>query len=465
MRFNAVSLRSPIWGSAAFILGVAVVLLLTTVSLARNPLFAVAAVILLCVIIWPSTGFALAMAVESLRLVPLLMGVSSTTLSLAVTASLVVGAASRAARQPLDVHRFLKVAGITALIVGPGLLIGLFEHHPLHVLSTVNLLIAPFVGYACTRNSGPEIHRNLMRFVIVLLAANAVASVWEVTAGVGGLVAEGLAYGTTVRQIDGVLRAPGLTSTSAIAGLFAAAVLMWLIVGLRSENARVGYLWSALGIASGATVLVLSTSRSGMILVAVMALAMVIISGPRPGIAVTNRVRRMTNSIRVLMVFGVFAIPIALVQYGAGSSDSLFDRMEVWNSLLKDNLTIFGMGAGSVGASSYSAYNKSGGVFVDNSWLSVLLQYGIVGGLAACAMLVATILRLLKRRRVALHYSGAAVVILSVVLAIAMTAVFVEVLDYVAVMLIVGCILSQHTSTPSTSTPSRRESRAATVLR
>lgn len=433
----------------------ALVVLLAAASLAQSPVYALAAIALVCIAVWPSMGIALAMAVESLKLVALLMGVSSTSLSSAVTAALVVGAASRALKGPLDVHRLLKALGVMALIVGPGLLIGLAKYHPMHVLSAVNLLIAPFAGYACTRNSGVSSHRNLLKFFIVLLTANAMASVWEVTAGVGGLVAEGLSYGTTVRQIDGVLRAPGLTSTSAIAGLFAAAVLMWLIVGLRSPNARIGFPWTVIGVASGSTVLVLSTSRSGMILVVIMALAMVMIGGHRSSMPTTLRARRITNFIRLLTILGVFAIPTALIQYGASSSDSLFDRMIVWGSLLDGNLTIFGMGAGSVGASSYSAYNKSGGVFVDNSWLSVLLQYGMAGAAVAIIVLVAAVLSLFKYKRFAAGNSDDAITLVSVIFAIAVTSVFVEVLDYVAVMLIVGCILSQNKITVAVEPPVR----------
>jgi hypothetical protein len=436
-------MRFLLRGDAEFVVGMAVVALAAGLSLAFGPTYALAGVALFLIVMWPSTGIAVAICIESCKLVPTLLGLSSANLSLVATAALMAAAASRTARFPLNGRRFLVVSGLLVAIAGPGLLIGFAQSAPLHMVSTLNLLVAPFAAFAAARYCSPRTHRHMLRFAILLLTANAAACAWQVSTGVGGLVAQGLNYGTTVRQIDGVLRTPGLTMTSATAGLFAGAVLMWLIVGLRNPAARVGRLWTALGIASGATVLVLSTSRSGAILAVVTALTVAIVWLPSATLE-TGRPRNAVFAGRTLIVLGVLAIPVALTQYGANSSDSLFDRTVVWEGLLSGNVSMFGIGAGSVGASSYSEYNPRGGVFVDNSWLSLLLQYGLVGAIGTMLLLVVSLVRLAKISKWAPRESGASAAVVAVLVAISVTALFVEILDYAIVMMIVGCILSHN---------------------
>lgn len=430
-------------GDAGFVLSMAGVVLAAGLSLALGPIYALAGIALFVVVKWPSMGLAIAIGVESCKLVPTLLGISSTNLSFAATAALTVAALSRTARFPLNGRRALVAAGLFVVLAGPGLLIGLSQSAPMHMVSTLNLLMAPFAAFAAARYSSPRAQRHLLRFVILLLTANAVACAWQVSTGVGGLVAQGLTYGSTVRQIDGVLRTPGLTMTSAIAGLFAGAVLMWLIIGLRNPAARVGRLWTALGIASGSTVLILSTSRSGAILAVVTALTIAMAWLPS-ATAGTGKSRKAVSAGRALIFVGVLALPLALTQYGASSSDSLFDRVLVWEGLLQGNVSMLGIGAGSVGASSYSAYNPTGGVFVDNSWLSLLLQYGILGSIGALILLIVSLVRLAKLSKWAPSESGKTAAALAIFVALSVTAIFVEVLDYVIVTTIMGCVLSQN---------------------
>ncbi|TDL37399.1 hypothetical protein [Arthrobacter nitrophenolicus] len=313
---------------------------------------------------------------------------------------------------------------------------------PMHLVSAVNLLLAPLTAALASRQGSVKESRFLLKFAVLLTSANAVACVWQLRTGVDGLVAAGLSYGSTVRQIDGVLRTPGLTLSSATAGLFAGAVLLCLLAGFRVPYIRLGNLWTTTGVAAGSVVLISSTSRSGVILVVIMALGVTTLFAGHRRMQLADKQKQGIFK-RALIIVGMFALPFALAQYGASSTDSLFERFLVWQRLLDGNLTAFGMGAGSVGASSYSAYNPRGGVFVDNSWLSFLMQYGLVGLLLALATLTAVLRRLHRRSVLDGVKTGQAIACSATLLALSVTALFVEIFDYVVVMTLLGSLMSQ----------------------
>lgn len=428
-------------GQALVFLAMAAAAFATGLSLAYGPTYAVGLLVLVGVILWPSIGLALAIGIESCKLLLILAGVSSTSLAMLVTVSLLTAALSRTLRDGFGPKRLMPFLGLGVISVGPGLLIGISQFAPLHMVSTINLLLTPFAAYFASQGASATSNKRLLKFVILLLAANAIACIWQLSTGVAGLVAAGLDYGSTVRQIDGILRTPGLTTSSATAGLFAGAALSWLAVGLRMPFLRVGWFWTGLGVVAGGVVLIYSTSRSGALLVALAALGVIIFWSRA---ARTERARSKMSVVGNSMIsIGILAIPIVLAQYGTTSADSFFERILVWQGLLEGNIKAFGIGAGSVGASSYSAHNANGGVFVDNSWLSYLIQYGVVGFLVLFLTFVAlfSLVRRIANSRQDVIGKGA--VVGAMLFSYFTTALFVELFDYVIAMTILGCVLGQ----------------------
>jgi hypothetical protein len=228
----------------------------------------------------------------------------------------------------------------------------------------------------------------LLKLATVVLSLSAVAVVVESIIGTSGLVNAGLEYGSSVRNFSGgALRAPGLFYTNYELGAFASvltalAITWWPIV----ETGKSATIWRMLAIAAGILCLFGSIYRTGMIVVLVAVLIWILVS-------------TTIGMLRKVLAAGVLVGGILAIQaLGFDSSSSTIERFSIWDRVLSAYpATILGYGVGSSGAASGSRFAVER-VITDNFFISVLIQYGIIGLVILIVFLAATVVLLFKSR-------------------------------------------------------------------
>jgi len=403
-----------------------------------RPMYAVGAVVAIFVVIKPWFGLMGALALESTKLIPVMTGVPSSTVTMMAGALIYISLYSVLIQGRSRFLPLFQIIGALIIIFGTGIVSEIVTTNLLHVSSTLNLLLAPVAAALVSRGMGKGAHRLLLRFVVLILLVNALACIWEIHAGTPELVASGLKYGSVIREIGGVLRSPGLMLTNADAGVFAGAGMLWLLVGWRIKSIRFSLIWLVVGLSAGAVVLVLSTSRSGVILFVVGAVVNVL--------AIWRghvKHSRHGKFVSLIVVALVLVLPVLFLQNGATSADSLFKRFSAWSGLIKGQISFFGLGGGTVGGSSFSQWNSGSSIFVDNSWVSILLQYGLLGLVSVLVILRISVRRLfLSLQRGTSTESRLQVAgILAVVIGMAVTGFVTEILDYFLAMVMLGAAI------------------------
>ncbi|WP_204343015.1 hypothetical protein [Micromonospora terminaliae] len=253
-------------------------------------------------------------------------------------------------------------------------LIGFAQHGVAQTLVGVRLTVLPvlLLVVLCSLTR-PQV-LSLMTVLAWLMVANALASIGELMVGPARLVQWGFEENTAVRYIGDTFRVPGLTSFNAELGILAGAYLLGYVALWLTPGARPGRrTWHA-GALAAVICLALSTSRSGAVLVAGGVLAAVVLN--RSGGAAGRRRARIVG----LAVVAVLAA--GFVAVGATGAHSLFERFDVWARLLGDDVPLWGLGLGGVGAATTSRVTTGPQVFVDNYFVSVALQFGPVLGVA-----------------------------------------------------------------------------------
>jgi hypothetical protein len=286
-------------------------------------------------------------------------------------------------------RRQLAVALPAVAAFGVWVLVGVAHHGLAQTAAGARITALPVillvVASRCTA-------RHLDRLITVtawLVIANGVAAVVEYAIGPARLIAYGFEEGRAVRLIGDTFRAPGLTEVNAELGLLAGSYLLgyaalWLVRDLRPHRLP----WH---VAAGAAAvcLGLSTSRSGALLLAAGLVAAVVLN--RGGGAAARRRAGLAGIAVVVLVVGGFAA------VGATGSASLFERFTVWGRLIGADAPWYGLGVGGVGAATYSRAASTPQVFVDNYFVSVVLQFGYVVPIVLAGLIVWGLFRLSRR--------------------------------------------------------------------
>ncbi|WP_449372214.1 hypothetical protein [Arthrobacter psychrolactophilus] len=395
--------------------------------------------VVLVVSVVPSISLMGALVIQGTRLYPVSAGITPGVLTLAIGCLLLVGTVSRIVRIQSGKFDWLVVTllSLTSIVI-PGFVIQAFNSSLFHLIATANMVLIPFMAGIVVFGAGRRSNFLVIVFTSVTMIVNAVVSIWQARVGTQGLVDSGLQYGTVVRQIDGVLRSPGLMLSNAELGLFAGAVLLMAVLLWPVAVGKLSRFMFVATIISAIMALVLSTSRSGLILFIAGVSAKILFSMVRN--RRNNTERRSISAVgKVSIVCLPPVIVYSFIKYGADSSFSLIERFSVWGSLLENRLSLFGTGAGSVGGSSYSNFNPNIPVFVDNAWLSLLIQYGIYGTVVFILVLFLWLFRIYRARDSSRNESKLARENLgSIIFAVLVCGFFTEILDYGLTMTVLG---------------------------
>jgi hypothetical protein len=333
-------------------------------------------------------------------------------------------------------------------VLGIWSLIGIGHHGLAQTVAGARLTLLPLILLVVALGFSARELDRLITVTAWLVIANGVAAVVEYIIGPGQLVAWGFEEGRAVRLIGDTFRAPGLTEVNAELGLLAGAFLLgyaalWLVRPLRPRN----LIWH---VAAGAAAvsLALSTSRSGALLLAGgLVTAVVLNRGGGP--AARKRARIMGGAIVVLLVAGFAAV-------GATGMSSLLQRFEVWGALIEDGEPWLGVGVGGAGAATFSRAASSPEVFVDNYFVSVVLQYGFPIATVVAGLLVWGLYRL--SRKSAEH--GRYAVHLALLAGLACGSLMIELWEYTLAMVCLALFLAYARAVPDEPEPAEAQSPA-----
>lgn len=229
----------------------------------------------------------------------------------------------------------------------------------------VRLLLLPVVAAVLGRSLRPRSLTLVLKTAICIVLASALAAAYQSSISVAELAESGFEGGTSLRTINGVLRAPGLFMTNYDLGSFAAvlASLCVLGVGFDGKSQR-DLLWRVLGLGASLGCLLLSVYRTGMVVLG-LTLVLQVLFG------------RWRGRARVAAIIGALGAWAFLEGGPTADSASWTARLGLWAELLgSGRIGLVGNGVGSAGAASYL-----GGVdlrvVTDNSYISLAYQLGV----------------------------------------------------------------------------------------
>ena len=186
----------------------------------------------------------------------------------------------------------------------------------------------------------------------------------------------GYIYGAHLKELTGGshrFRAPGLLSSNFELGLLSAVIFVISLLTLTQLSNVVTKRMSIVGMSAGIVGSITSASRTS-ILFALLGMLIIAI-----------RVSRQSSYSSASSKFAVTFLSFSSVIVAALSANSVLittattsSRFVVWRDLLHTGGLFFGNGIGSVGTTTTSKLAITP-VFVDNYFLSVLLQFGILG--------------------------------------------------------------------------------------
>jgi len=336
------------------------------------------------------------------------------------------------------------------LTFGVWVLIGMAHHGFSQTAAGVRITVLPVVLLVVSAGLSVRDLDRLLTVTAWLVIANGFAAVVEYALGPARLVKLGFQDGRAVRLIGDTFRASGLTEVNAELGLLAGAFLLgyaalFLVRNLRPRR----IVWH---VAAGAAVvcLALSTSRSGALLLAGGLVAAVLLN--RGGDAAARRRARLICVGVVVVVIGGFAA------VGATGSDSLFERFTVWGGLIAHGAPWYGLGVGGVGAATYSRAADSPQVFVDNYFVSIVLQFGYLVAAVVAGLVVWGLFRLWRLTRDRPHY----VVYVAVLSGLVCGALMIEVWEYGDAMACLALFLAYSARRAQQPAPAAAEERSAT---
>jgi hypothetical protein len=213
---------------------------------------------------------------------------------------------------------------------------------------------------------------------MVVIIANACAGLVEYSFGISRLLQAGLHYGSQVRVIGQSLRAPGLMVDNFNLGLTAAAygsaVLVAGLVGFKLGRSHI-----LIGLPAAVICIVLSTTRSAVVLLAVSAVFGLFLTS---GSGDRGRVMLSRIAGRVVALGLVVGIPVAYWKAGLSSSQSYHSRLNLWGHFFREGLVSFaghGLGSAGIATTSRFAGAATSDVVADNYFINFLWQAGLVG--------------------------------------------------------------------------------------
>lgn len=255
---------------------------------------------------------------------------------------------------------------------------------------------------------------NFIKLGMYIQIGNAFAVILEFILGPKKLLSLGFIYGTNIRDFTGNIRFPGLTFTNYELGMFSSIIATLMYIYLRENKVwNLEFKRATLSITLMSSIICLlgSSSRSGILFFILNIIFHYLF------------VKRKLHVIAAGMSLG-----LALAIYGTSKQIFLFStqssssRFELWGKLLGSRAWIYGTGIGTTGSASNSTFaNAIDRTFVDNQFLGVLIQFGLLG-----ALLYATIFFFLLR------YSSK--FDLNLVMSVLVVSVFIEIYDYTIFM-------------------------------
>ena len=362
-------------------------------------------------------------------LVAWLAGGREYALSVSVRVLAVVLLAWALIRRP-PTRRQVAVAAPAVVVLAVWSLIGISHHGLAQTFAGARITVLPAILLIVALAFSARELDVLLTATAVLMIANGVAAVVEYAIGPAQLVAWGFEEGRGVRLIGDTFRAPGLTQVNAELGLLAGSFLLgylalWLVRDLRPRR----LVWHLAAVAA-VVALALSTSRSGALLVAGGLVGAVLLNrGGGP--AARRRARVLGVAIVVVLGAGFAAV-------GATGMASLVQRFGIWGDLLESGGSWTGAGVGGAGAATYSRVASSAQVFVDNYFISIVLQYGYVIAAVVIALIGWGLVRLSVRSAARPEYA----VHLALLAGAAAGAMMIELWEYPLAMVCLALFLA-----------------------
>ncbi|CAN5357183.1 hypothetical protein BH09ACT1_BH09ACT1_08060 [soil metagenome] len=330
---------------------------------------AIAAVIALPAIVFvPVVALAIAVLADGIVFPLLLLGTGPTLLNIGVLAAGILALPAVLIRSSAN-RTVIRVVTVLAVLTATGIVAGLLTEPPGQVLSGVRYFAVPLMVAVLASTLTDRMLRLVLKGVTILITASAIAAAVETALGSDELLKiTGLAYGVSIRNIGAALRAPGTFATNYHLGAYASVVaVIALLWWGRLDGARRDIVWRLVALAAAIACLAFSTYRTGVVLLVVSVLAAAFLSGT----AVSRGIKITVAVVGIAVAAGFFAI-------GLGSTNSFFQRLDVWGALFEGVPAFLGHGIGYAGAASGAA-GSAKQIFTDNYYISLWLQFGIPG--------------------------------------------------------------------------------------
>lgn len=393
---------------------------------AASPGVLAAAIALPLVILVPLVATSLAILADGVAFPLLITGASTTLVNIGVLGSVLLAVPMVLLRKTAS-PVVLRVTAILALAAVPGTIAALVLLPASQVLSGARYLAIPVVVALLASTLTDRARRTLLILVTIEMTVSFIAAIIETAIGSDRLLEEtGLDYGVTIRNIGETLRAPGTFATNyhlgSFAGVFAVVALLWW-GSLRGASRDI--VWRVIAVVSSIGCLVLSTYRTGLVIVLVAVGAAILLSG-----------RRLPAWVKIVLALGAAGVAVGFVTAGLGSSDSFYERLAIWTGLLTDSVAPFGRGLGYSGAAS-GAEGAAVQIFTDNYYISLWLQLGVSSLIFFGVFVVLAVLLVRMGQRGDRRALPAACLWIGALAGFA----FVELWEYTSAMSLVGFVL------------------------
>ncbi|WP_427115761.1 hypothetical protein [Pseudarthrobacter scleromae] len=267
---------------------------------------------------------------------------------------------------------------VTVLLLANGIMVGLMSLPFEQLLAGIRIFLTPILAGIIGLGAVDSTRYRVLRFATIVIGFSFFAALYETFIGIDGLISLGLDYGTNVRSYYGELRAPGLFATNYSLGAFAGvmgslAFVWWPSIEIGINAAK----WRIVAIVCGVGCLILSIYRTG-VLVLLVSIVLWTLFGRGKG---------ATARKSIATVSGIFVV-VYFFQSGLASTASLIARQSVWSSVIENHgFAWFGNGLGFAGSSSISRFSAEE-IIVDNYYLNLLLQLGVLAVLLFIPLLV-----------------------------------------------------------------------------
>ncbi|WP_165314261.1 hypothetical protein [Agromyces protaetiae] len=329
-----------------------------------SPLAIAAVVLLAAVLLSPALGLSIVVLADGVAFPFLLSGTSTMLVNLVVLGAALLALPAVFLKGRKHPAVLWPVAALLAAIV-PATIVGFATLPSMQVVSGLRYIVVPLIAAVIASTLSDRALRIVLRAVTVEMVVSLGAAIVETTLGSDRLLAlSGVSYGVSIRNIGETLRAPGTFATNyhlgAFAGVFAVVAMFWwgMLPGAKRDR-----IWRLVALVAAVGCLVLSTYRTG-VLVLVIATAVAVLA-----------VRAIPPAAKVAVVVVAAGVAVAFSAAGLDSSSSLFERFGIWADLLARGSAPVGSGTGYAGAAS-GADAAVRHIFTDNYYLSLWLQIG-----------------------------------------------------------------------------------------